>query len=201
MKNLRDEFDPVHSNARMGWHKRPLRPNRQRVLGELCDASDEAIIEVVARLLERDKEVEELVTKPMAADRRHTENVAERLRTGRLAEAYFMENSLPICGIEASLLTDCRQHACGYDFGVSSLAALALEIKGLKAMRGQILFTDNEWHEANCRRLNYWLVVVGSVDTLPRATLIKNPAESIKVTSQIRQSATISWRATIAVPS
>ena len=32
VKNLRDEFDPFHDNMRRGWHKRPLRANRHRVL-------------------------------------------------------------------------------------------------------------------------------------------------------------------------
>ncbi len=37
LKNLRDEFDPVHGNSRRGWHARPLRKSRQRVLAELCE--------------------------------------------------------------------------------------------------------------------------------------------------------------------
>jgi len=40
IKNIRDEFDPFHDNGRMGWHKRPLRQNRLRVLTELCDLSN-----------------------------------------------------------------------------------------------------------------------------------------------------------------
>ncbi len=35
IKNLRDEFDPVHKNARKGWKDRPMRPNRQRTLPSL----------------------------------------------------------------------------------------------------------------------------------------------------------------------
>src|SRR5438552_358595 len=50
-KNLRDEFDPVHANPRAGWHHRPLRKNRQRVLDELREISEEALLELVDRIL------------------------------------------------------------------------------------------------------------------------------------------------------
>ena len=53
IKNLRDEFDPVFPNPRKGWHKRVLRPNRQRVLDEMCGVSDEGLIELIARILLR----------------------------------------------------------------------------------------------------------------------------------------------------
>jgi hypothetical protein len=199
MKNLRDEFDPIHPNARMGWHKRPLRPNRQRVLGEFCDASNEAVIEVVSRLLKGDKEVEELITKPMAAAKDRVVNVAERLRTGRLAENYFMQNCQTICGIPPELLLDCRDQACGFDFGVEGQRALAIEVKGLKAMRGAILFTDNEWDQANRRQDNYWLVIVGGIERQPRGMLVKHPSLSLKVTSSIRNVCIMYWQANVVV--
>ena len=200
MKNLRDEFDPLHPNSRMGWHKRALRPTRQRVLGEICDASDEALTEVVSRLVRGDKEVQDLVVKPIAATRDRVENVAERLRTGRLAEEYFLHNAEGICGFSSSQLVDYRIEARGFDFGVRDKAELAIEVKGLRLMRGQILFTDFEWHQANRRRTDYWLVVVGSVVKEPRAVLIKDPSSSIRVVSSLRQSTVVSWKANVSVP-
>lgn len=201
MKNLRDEFDPIHPNSRRGWHKRPLRPNRQRVLGEFCDASDEAVMDIVARLLSGDKEVEDLITKPMTEEKRRIENVAERLRTGRLAEGHFIENSERICGIPTKSLLDCRDQACGFDFGVVDQSALAIEVKGIKSMRGAILFTDYEWNQANRRAANYWLVIVGGIPDQPRAMLIRHPASLLSVTSSIRQTSVISWKATVIVSS
>ena len=38
-KNLRDEFDPLHGNRRIGWRSRGMRPNRQRVAHEFTDVS------------------------------------------------------------------------------------------------------------------------------------------------------------------
>jgi hypothetical protein len=199
MKNLRDEFDPIHPNSRMGWHKRPLRPNRQRVLGEFCEASDEAVSELVSRLLRGDKEVEDLVSRPIAASRARVENVAERLRTGRLAEEYFLANSERICGFSPNELVDCRQEARGFDFGVKRESRLAIEVKGLKLTRGQILFTDHEWQQAIRRQEHYWLVVVGSLERQPRGMLIKHPSSSIRVVSSVRQSTVLSWNASVAL--
>jgi Domain of unknown function (DUF3883) len=199
MKNLRDEFDPIHPNGRRGWHKRPLRPNRQRILGEFCDSSDEAMIDIISRLLAGDKEVEKVVVKPLASARDPVANVAERLRTGRLAETYFMENSESICGISAKSLLDCRYQACGFDFGVHGRDLLAIEVKGLKTMRGGILFTDAEWNQANRREDNYWLIVVGGLERHPRAMVVKHPAISLTVTSSIRNVSAISWRANVSV--
>ena len=201
MKNLRDEFDPIHPNARMGWHKRPLRTNRQRVVGAFCDASNEAVIDVVTRIFAGDKEVEELITKPMAVAKDPVANVAERLRTGRLAETFFMDNCEAICGVPRKLLLDCRDQACGFDFGVQGQNELAIEVKGLKPMRGSILFTDSEWNQANRRAANYWLVIVGGIDRQPRAMLVKHPSLLLTVKSSIRNVCAISWRANVVVAS
>src|SRR5581483_8368906 len=92
-KNLRDEFDPFHGNPRRGWHGRPLRPSRVRVLAELCDTSDEALLQLVARIFVHDREVLVEAVKPLAKRRPVVHNVAERLLTGRRAEQFFIENS------------------------------------------------------------------------------------------------------------
>jgi hypothetical protein len=199
MKNLRDEFDPVHANARRGWHKRPLRKNRQRVLGEFCDASDEAVLDIVARLLAGDREVGELITKPLAEAKETVANVAERIRTGKLAEKYFMEHSESICGVQTGSLLDCRDLACGYDFGVAGRQTLAIEVKGMKTLRGAILFSDGEWRQANRRQADYWLVVVGGLEQRPRARLIENPCASLAIKSSIRKVTEYRWTATLTV--
>ena len=44
---------------------------------------------------------------------------------------------------------------------------MAVEVKGLKQKRGDILFTDREWTEAKTRREDYLLVVVGNLEDVP----------------------------------
>ncbi len=156
-------------------------------------------MEVVSRIVRRDKEVQDLVVRPIAATRERVENVAERLRTGRLAEDYFLHNSAQICGFPSADLIDYRIEARGFDFGVRRDERLAIEVKGLKLLRGQILFTDFEWQQANRRKGDYWLVVVGSVVSEPRALLVKDPASSVTVVSSLHQNTVVSWKANISV--
>jgi len=200
MKNLRDEFDPVHG-YRKGWHQRPLRPNRQRVLTEFCDVSDEALQEVVESLLRHDRNAIEQVVGPLAFAKERVENVAERLRTGRMAEEFFMSNSNMICGIDPKSLVDRRQDAVGFDFAVSGQTGIAIEVKGLKKHKGAILFTDLEWQTAQYRQRNYWLVVVGNIATTPIGQLLCNPADLLSVKSQVRRAFTVSWQATVSINS
>ncbi|MDQ2730885.1 MAG: hypothetical protein M3Y56_04435, partial [Armatimonadota bacterium] len=117
-KNLRDEFDPLHANSRRGWHQRELRPNRQRVLNELCEVSDDALLELVARILSRDEAATVEAIDSLAVVTRTAHNVAERLLTGRRAEDYFLENCGQLVGVERTSIIDCRIDAGGFDFGV-----------------------------------------------------------------------------------
>lgn len=199
MKNLRDEFDPMHANLRKGWHKRPLRPNRQRVLAEFCDISDEALLEIVTRILGGDSEVAECISKPLTERRERVENVAERLRTGRLAEEYFLHHAEEICGVSARHLVDVRNRACGFDFMFSDRPNVAIEVKGMKTTRGAVLFTDYEWKEASRRQTDYWLVVIGSLVRNPRHRLIENPTSLLRGQIVIRTAPVVSWRLAVAV--
>jgi hypothetical protein len=199
MKNLRDEFDPVHGNARAGWDMRPMRPNRQRVLGEFCTVSDAALIEVVQRILRGDREVRAEITEPILVSASRAENVAERLRTGREAERYFVENAETICGIPRHDIVDVRDEARGYDFAVSGRSSVGIEVKGLRLARGEVLFTDHEWDQAHRRRSDYWLVVVGCLNTQPVALMLSDPTKALSAKSVVRQTASVSWRARVRV--
>ncbi|HLO40677.1 MAG TPA: DUF3883 domain-containing protein [Phycisphaerales bacterium] len=198
MKNLRDEFDPLHG-FRKGWHQRPIRPNRQRVLSEFSEVSDDALLEVVDRLLARDQDATAEIVNPIAFSKDRVENVAERLRTGRLAEEYFVANSLNICRVPAKSLRDCRQDAGGFDFAVIDRPSVVIEVKGLKARWGGILFTDREWRTARARSENYWLVVVGDIAGTPKAKIWRDPSRMLDVRSSLRRSTTVSWQAAVSV--
>ncbi len=198
MKNLRDEFDPLHG-FRKGWHQRPMRPNRQRVLSEFSEVSDDALLEVVDRLLARDQDAAAEIVNPIAFSKVRVENVAERLRTGRLAEEYFVANSRDICGVPAKSLRDCRQDAAGYDFAIVDRPRIAIEVKGLKSRFGGILFTDLEWRTARGRSENYWLVVVGDIGGAPQARIWRDPSRVLEVRSSLRRSTTVSWQATVSI--
>jgi hypothetical protein len=201
IKNLRDEFDPVHGNKRRGWHQRPLRPNRQRVLDDLKDVSDDALMALVDRIIARDEEATAEAVDSMAVIPRTAHNVAERLLTGRRAEEYFLAHSQSLVGIEPGELEDRRQSACGYDFGVKRLPKVGIEIKGMKQTTGELLFTDREWSEASIRLENYWLVVIGNLDSKPRGKILRNPHGNLPAICSYQVTVAAVWRSKFSVAS
>ncbi len=197
--NLRDEFDPVHRNPRKGWHQRPLRPNRQKVLDELKEVSDDALLELVDRILRRDHEATVEAIDSLATINRIACNVAERLLTGRRAEEYFLTHSASLIQVDPINLLDLRNNACGYDFGVRYQPERAIEVKGIQTHKGAIQFTDREWTEAKIRLSNYWLVVVGNLASSPSARVIHNPYENLSVRSTYRRSISVEWHSTVTI--
>lgn len=198
-KNLRDEFDPVHPNPRQGWHQRALRPNRQRVLDELQEVSNDALNELVERILRRDEnEIVEAID-ALAVVTRRPANVAERLLTGRRAEEYFLSHCEELVQVEPAAIVDLRQSALGFDFGVQGQPERAIEVKGLKPTKGAVQFTDREWSEAKYRRDNYWLVVVGNLGADPESRVIRDPFSVLTAHCTYQTSVTAVWRSTVSI--
>ena len=197
--NLRDEFDPVHPNPRRGWHQRTMRDSRQKVLNELKEVSDDALMELVKHILKRDEETIGEAIDSLAIVNRVAHSVAERLLTGRRAEEYFLSNAQQIIETPRQNIIDLRDAACGYDFGIQNQPQLAIEVKGLKANRGAIQFTDREWTEARVRGSNYWVVVVGNLATQPTSKIFRDPYHSITIQSRYRQTIAVEWISTVAL--
>ncbi|MFN8489196.1 MAG: helix-turn-helix domain-containing protein [Caldilineaceae bacterium] len=198
-KNLRDEFDPFHANSRRGWHQRPIRMDRQKVMEELAEVSKDALLELIDRILKREDDVTAEAIDSLAPVNRVAHNVAERLLTGRLAEEFFLSNAYALLQVEPTNLLDLRQAACGYDFGVRTQPEWAIEVKGLKQTKGSIQFTDREWSEARIRQENYWLIVVGNIASEPLPRIIRNPHSQLSAHSTYRQSIVIEWHSTVSV--
>jgi hypothetical protein len=201
LKNLRDEFDPFHENPRKGWHNRPLRPNRQRVLSDFFDVSDDALLECVERILTGDEPATAEIVESVRQVARPTYNVAERLLTGRLAEDFFLGSCDKIIGVGRSALIDQRFSALGFDFGVAGMPERAIEVKGLKLLQGNILFTDREWAEAKLRREDYWLVVVGNLASSPSARVWRSPHDCLTAACRYQRTLSATWTARVSLTS
>lgn len=193
IKNLRDEFDPLHANQRRGWHRRPLRKSRQRVLAELCEVSDIALIELVVRIFQHDRSVLAEAVLPLAQPRRIISNIAERLLTGRRAEEFFLENCTELVGFPSARIIDRREEGCGFDFSVDDQPQTAIEVKGIKRLRGEVLFTDREWREASLRKDRYLVVVVGNVASDPVARVFRDPSITLPAACRYQQTVTALW--------
>ncbi len=199
IKNLRDEFDPFMSSKRRGWHRRPIKPSRHRVLEDLKDISDDALMALVDKIILQDEEATAEAVDSLAAVPRTAQNVAERLLTGRRAEDYFFAHSESLVGFAQAELIDHRLSACGFDFGISRRPELALEVKGLRPLNGDILFTDREWTEARARRDYYWLVVIGNLDATPQGRVVRNPYEALEASCSYQVTVAAVWRSRVSV--
>jgi hypothetical protein len=199
IRNLRDEFDPFHNNKRRGWRNRPIKPSRQRVLEDLKDLSNDALMALIARIILRDDEATAEAVDSLAAVPRTAHNVAERLLTGRRAEEYFLAHSETLTGIKQTEIVDHRQSACGFDFGMNNRPELGIEVKGLKPIKGEILFTDREWSEARSRRENYWLVIIGNLDSAPRGKVLRDPYHVLEASCSYQVAIAAVWRSRVSV--
>lgn len=197
--HLRDEFDPFHANPRLGRHRRELRPNRRRVLEELGGVSDDALLELAGRILAKDSDAVAEAVEALAVVTRVPGNVAERLLTGRRAEDYFLENCRALVQAEPSSILDLRLSALGFDFGLKNRPEQAIEVKGIKQTRGDILFSDREWLEAKRRREDYRLVVVANLAAEPVPKVITDPYGSLAARSMVQTSVSVVWRSSVSV--
>lgn len=197
--NLRDEFDPIHPNPRKGWHNRTMRQSRQKVLNELQDVSDDALLELISHILQRDEENIGEAIDSLVPISRVAHNVAERLLTGRRAEEYFLANTQQLIQLPQQTIIDLRNAACGYDFGIDNQPQWAIEIKGIKASRGAIQFTDREWKEAKLRGIDYWVIIIGNLATEPSAKIVRDPYNSLAIQSRYRRTVAIEWISTVSV--
>lgn len=97
VKNMRDEFDPLHDNARVGWYQRPLRPSRAKVIESFQDLSEEELRDVVLEILTNPEfassdDFGDIVTPIAKREKKQKGKSVFIVRgpTGRKAEEHFM---------------------------------------------------------------------------------------------------------------
>jgi hypothetical protein len=197
IKNWRDEFDPVHENARQGWHKREMAPSRRRMLEALGDLSEAEIFALI----------KEAIAAPSGGSARalvqamdegdgDTDEGAYGLRgpTGIKAEQAFQkfhhETGQPVPGE----LRNRTHDQCGFDFEiVADEASFAVEVKGLAGENGGVSFTDCEWRRAREMGDAYYLAIVRNVATTPQVSLIRNPAAVLTARMRAYTTVQVGW--------
>ncbi len=65
IKNMREQFDPLHPNKRVGWYQRDLSPSRLEVVKKYENFSEQDLRNVVKDILERYKKETELADKTL----------------------------------------------------------------------------------------------------------------------------------------
>jgi len=204
IKGYRDELDPFFPNARMGWHKRPLRKHCQRILDAYKPAGLTELGEMIKAFL-LPAAMAESMPEVKRALNLHTPgpsaSFANRLITGRAAEQYFVAHYAEMKEFAGGVLTDTTEWGCGFDFKVTAETPgsfQAVEVKGLRAKSGQIQMTDLEFEMAKALRDRFFLVLVRNFVEEPFHNVIKNPANSaIRFTRVERQETRLSWNAIV----
>jgi hypothetical protein len=197
VKNMRDQFDPLHG-FRVGWYQEPLSPSRARVVQALENLEESEIRGIVKDILSGkiNEEPEQISQLLLIADdeRKQQKKFILRGPTGKAAEICFIEyhkaNSLPVSGE----LIDCRDLGCGYDFKIKSEnKEIFIEVKGLAEITGGILLTDKEWNTAQKHGEDYILCLVKNISVTPEISFITNPGSKLNPNKNIYTVVQINW--------
>jgi hypothetical protein len=177
VKNYRDEFDPLFSNRRKGWHKRPRRDYCLRVFEEYKGLDLATFTGLIKSLVGYD---ENALSETRAKHEKGESEAffAKRLITGLAAEQYFesVQSSLP--EFKGCELENTTRLGCGYDFRLSGGARkdfLAVEVKGLKDRVGSLALTPKEYEAAGALTDRFFLFVVKNFQESPFHEIYQNP--------------------------
>jgi hypothetical protein len=204
IKNMRDEFDPLHPNSRKGWYQRELRPSRLEVLEKYVNFSEDALTEVVKEILTEyisDSDISvniqtyiESIENDDAEKESKSRTYTTRGITGRKAEELFREffQKGEIAGLNGELI-DRREEGCGYDFEMVEFPNYVFEIKGLLDKRGGVIFTDKEWSVASSLGDKYFLVMINNIGETPSITIIRNPYDSLEPSKNVYTTVAVNW--------
>lgn len=198
IKNYRDEFDPLFSTRRKGWHKRPRRENCLRVLRRFKDLDIEFFASIIKSFGSPSEDSwSDFQTED--GDLVDRSQFASRLITGAAAENYFQKTCQRLEEFKGYHLENTTQLGCGYDFRLhapDSADFLAVEVKGMKGRSGAVSLTPKEYEMAMHLRERFFLFVVKNFEELPFHVIFRNPLSSfLQFMRTERTIVQISWSA------
>ena len=177
IKNYRDEFDPLVSKRRKGWHKRPTRDYCLKILEQYRDLDFEAFTALIRSFVGYDENLwSELQTRD---DKANAEALfAKRITTGLAAESYFETTQPTIPEFRDYTVLNTTRLGCGYDFRLTTASNeefLAVEVKGLKETTGSLSLTPKEHEIAGTLADRFFLFVVKNFREKPFHEIYRNP--------------------------
>lgn len=205
VKNMRDEFDPVHGNNRAGWYQRPMLPSRRKVLAAFEGMPEEELRGLVLGILREpdfpsESGLRDAVAPMLAQDEalhglEEANTYVPRGLTGIRSEELFLEfhksTGLPCSG----RIIDKRLDGCGYDFEIidEKVGGALIEVKGVDSRKGGISFTNKEWETAKDKRTSYFLALVLEVSSKPIVHLIQDPVGKLVPKQYVFMAAQLQW--------
>src|SRR5260221_10048806 len=133
IKNYRDEFDPLLSKRRKGWHKRATRDYCQKVFEEYKALDLDAFTGLVKSFAGYDENAWSQIRTKEEKDGESF--FAKRLITGLAAERYFESAQPNLLEFKDYTVENTTRLGCGYDFRLragSQKNFLDVEVKSLK---------------------------------------------------------------------
>jgi hypothetical protein len=196
IKNYRDEFDPLLSSRRKGWHKRPTRGYCLRVFEEYKNLDFEAFSGLIKSFFGYDENLWSEVRAKGETD--ENESIfAKRLITGLAAEQYFESVQPTLPEFKGYAPENTTRLGCGYDFRLRAETKkdfLAVEVKGLQQTKGALSMTPKEYEVATSFADRFFLFVVKNFRESPFHEIYQNPvAHGLRFTKKERVTVHISW--------
>jgi hypothetical protein len=178
IKNYRDEFDPLVSNRRKGWHKRPIRNYCLAVYRDYDTLDFESFTSLIRAFLGYDENLWSGI-EPAEQPGGAASAFAQRLITGLAAEQYFESVQAGLPEFKGYLVENTTRYGCGYDFRLrrepNHKDFLAVEVKGLKDQTGSVSLTPKEYSVATTLRERFFLFVVRNFRESPSHQVFQDP--------------------------
>lgn len=204
IKNMRENFDPLHPNGRVGWYQRELSPSRLDVVEKFSHFSEDALTGIVKEILNEGNTLtskssldayKSVINNEEADIISSTRSYTTRGITGNKAEELFIEafNNGSIKDFYGDLF-DRRNDGCGYDFEVNQNGEkFAFEVKGLLEESGGINFTDKEWSVAKELGTNYIVVLISNIKEKPIFSFYIDPYNKLTPQKRVFTTVAINW--------
>jgi len=197
IKNYRDEFDPIFSKTRLGWHKRQRRDYCISIAEKYGNMDMRTLANIVRSFFP-----EEILAEKSDKDstKGKTTSFAKRLATGLAAEHYFQSHAGNIEEFRSYEIEETTKHGCGYDFRLwpsDSNPYIAVEVKGLMETSGTLNLTAKEYDVAQFLRERYVLFVVKNFRETPFHETYKNPTCNMRFDRQENIVVQTTWRTRI----
>jgi len=200
VKNYRDEFDPLLSNRRKGWHKRQRRDYCVNVLEEYKHLDLATFTGLIQSFLGYDENI--LSGLRERGKKGDAESLfIKRLTTGLAAEHYFESVHSGLPEFKGFQLENTTRLGCGYDFRLSGCGRkdfLAVEVKGLRERAGSLALTPKEYEMAGALSDRFFLFVVKNFQQYPFHEVYQNPLSGALIFKKTeRVLVQVSWSANV----
>lgn len=200
IKNYRDEFDPIYSEKRKGWHKRSIRAYCRSVSEKHENLSLEQFAALLKVLIYGGGDLD-LFAEQIEQESDSTSSFAKRLVTGQAAERYFeaVQAELPVLADYS--IQNVTQAGCGFDYKLTRGPKddfLAVEVKGLSENFGTVTLTEKEHRVAGFLADRFFLFVARNFRERPTYNLFRNPLRGdLSFTRRETRITQISWSTTL----